>query len=111
MLIVKRVEVKEQKLQEKILKDLKSSDIWHFKTIRSNRNGIPDIVGMCKNGRFFAIEVKSKNGKLTELQKFELNTIRENNGICAICYSFDDYLIVKDVILRESRKFVFNEAK
>lgn len=108
MLIVKKIVSKESKLQEKILKDLKANGIWHFKTIRSNRNGMPDIVGMCKNGRFFAIEVKSKNGKPTELQLLEHNAIQENHGICAICYSFDDYLIIKGRILQESRKFVSN---
>lgn len=92
---------KEQVLQSRILRDLELSCIWHFKTIRCNRRGIPDIVGILPNGKFFAIEVKAENGKATELQKIELNSITLNKGLCAICYSFENYLDFKKQLLAE----------
>jgi len=71
----------ELKLQTKIIKYLKSQQIWHVKTVESNRSGIPDIIG-CKNGRFFAIEVKSPDNynKATNLQLYELAQIAKSGG-------------------------------
>lgn len=92
---------REQVLQSRILRDLESSCIWHFKTIRCNRRGIPDIVGILPNGKFFAIEVKAENGKATELQKIELEAITLNRGLCAICHTFENYLEFKKQLLTE----------
>lgn len=43
-------------------------------------NGVSDILG-CVDGRFVAIEVKSKNGKTTLDQKIFQNFINENGGL------------------------------
>lgn len=43
-------------------------------------NGIPDII-CCINGRFVAVEVKTKNGKLSKLQALNLQNIKKARGI------------------------------
>lgn len=47
--------------------------------IVANRNGIPDLL-VCYKGRFIAFEIKSENGKLTELQNYNLELIKEAGG-------------------------------
>lgn len=103
-MLYKAKNTKEQVIQTKILKDLEASNIWCFKTIRCNRRGIPDIVGILKNGIFFAIEVKTEKGKATELQKLEIEAITSNKGLCAICHSFEDYQVFKKQLLTENLK-------
>lgn len=84
-------------LQSKILKDLKKEGIWHFKVISANRKGVPDIVGFTKT-KFFAIEVKARNGRLSPLQKIELDLIAANGGFVCVAYNFQDYLKFKSFL-------------
>jgi hypothetical protein len=52
-------------------------------------NGVSDILGVF-HGRFLAIEVKSKVGKLTESQKAFLENVRDNGGIAILARSVSD---------------------
>jgi hypothetical protein len=45
--------------------------------------GSPDFVA-CINGRFVALELKSKTGKLSPLQMYKLNQITFCNGISLV---------------------------
>lgn len=51
--------------------------------------GVSDIIGIYK-GKFFAIEVKTKTGKLSEHQKIFLNDVKKNGGIAFVARSIDD---------------------
>ena len=76
----------EAKLQSKILKWLKANGHWVFKTVVCNRNGIPDIIGCTKDGRFFAIEVKWGSNKTSALQDYNLMEIDQRGGIAIVAY-------------------------
>lgn len=52
------------------------------------RAGIPDLFYLYK-GVFIAIEVKSDVGKLSDLQKYRLQQIRDAGGIAATVYGKD----------------------
>ena len=53
---------------------------------------MPDILCCC-NGYFIGIEVKAPNGKPSELQKWNIKKINEENGYGVILYpdQFDDF--------------------
>lgn len=75
----------EKYYQNKIINYLKTAGIYHFKVISANKKGIPDIIGCTPEGKFFAIEVKAQNYcKLSELQKINLDKIKESNGIAFV---------------------------
>lgn len=80
----------ESKVQAKILKYLQEAGYYTIKTIITNKNGTPDIVGCDRAGRFFALEVKSKGKKATTLQQYKLNFIKDLGGISAVVYSVED---------------------
>lgn len=52
--------------------------------------GSSDILGISKDGRFIAIEVKRKGNKPSPFQKAFLEEIRSRNGIAVVAYSLDD---------------------
>lgn len=68
------------------------------KKFRKNRgkfqmNGVSDILGMTKEGRFFAIECKSPTSKrVTEDQLAFLNRVNVAGGIGIVARSVDDVL-------------------
>ena len=74
----------ESQLQTKVIKWLKAMDIYHFKTIVTNRAGTPDIIG-CVNGQFFALELKAPDKdcdkSMSALQKRNIRLIKKSGGL------------------------------
>ena len=79
----------EAKIQAQILKTLREAGAYTFKTIVSSAGGVPDVIA-CYRGMFIAIEVKSVKGKASELQKVNLEWIRQAGGIAIVARSADE---------------------
>ncbi len=61
--------------------------------IRFGYPGSSDILGICPDGRFLAIECKNgKGGKTSDLQIDFQNQITSNNGLAFIVSSVDDLI-------------------
>ena len=75
----------EKNFENKIKSYLKSIGAYFIKTHgdRFSRVGVPDIIA-CVNGHFVAVEVKSENGKPSELQLHHLKQIDLSGGFSAI---------------------------
>lgn len=59
--------------------------------IRANtQKGMSDIMGVLKDGRTLAIEVKSRTGRMRPGQEEFLQTIRSAGGVAGVCRSVDD---------------------
>jgi hypothetical protein len=59
--------------------------------IRANtQRGMSDIMGILKDGRTLAIEVKSRTGRMRPGQEEFLQTIRQAGGVAGVCRSVDD---------------------
>jgi len=52
--------------------------------------GCADIIGMMKDGRYLAIEVKGSRGKASEEQLAFIFKVRNNGGVGLIAYAVDD---------------------
>jgi hypothetical protein len=67
--------------------------IFHYKAWQGmmSKHGISDII-CCHNGRFIAIEVKRKGGKVSEHQQAFINQVRAAGGVAFIAYSIDDLI-------------------
>lgn len=52
--------------------------------------GVSDILGICKDGRFLAIEVKREGGVVSSEQKLFQENIRRYGGVAFVAYSLDD---------------------
>ena len=76
---------KEKQFENKIKEYLKSKNIWHVKYFANSFTpvGIPDILA-CVNGRFLGIEVKAEDGKVSPLQEYNINKIRECKGLAFV---------------------------
>lgn len=66
----------EQQIQKKIIKKLEADGYIVIKLIKTNLNGIPDLLAIKDNKPLF-IEVKQPNGKLSELQKIRIEQLKE----------------------------------
>ncbi len=67
----------EQQIQSKRIKELESKGYYVIKLIKTNKNGIPDIVAIPPNSKVIFSEVKTKKGKLSPLQEYRLKELKE----------------------------------
>ena len=73
--------MKEQHYQKKISDKLESEGWYLIKLIKTNRNGIPDLIAL-KSDRVMFVEVKTPIGKLAKLQEFRLDELKEKGFEC-----------------------------
>ncbi len=78
----------EQQFQSKIMRQLRSEGWYVVKLIKTNVNGIPDLVAFKKGHEPKFIEVKAKNGVVSKLQEFRIKELREH-GINAEIWRAD----------------------
>ena len=73
----------EGKIQKKIIAKLTEQGYYVINLIKTNKNGIPDLIAL-KDGEVpLFVEVKTKTGRLSELQKFRIEELK-NKGFKAI---------------------------
>ena len=67
----------EQQIQTKRIKQLEAEGYYVLKLIKTNKNGIPDIVAIPPNAQVIFSEVKTPKGKLSPLQEYRLKELKE----------------------------------
>lgn len=75
----------EQQVQSKKIKELESQGYYVIKLIKTNKNGIPDLIAVKKDEVLF-VEVKAKNGVLSKLQEYRIKEL-DGYGIKTEVYS------------------------
>jgi hypothetical protein len=68
----------EQQIQSKKIKELESQGYYVIKLIKTNKNGIPDLLVLPKNSDAFFIEVKKESGVLSKLQEYRINELNKH---------------------------------
>ena len=74
----------EQQIQAKRIKQLESEGYYVLKLVKTNKNGIPDILAIPPNSNVIFSEVKTPKGKVSELQKYrlkELDILLKNDSL------------------------------
>jgi len=91
--------MREKQIENAIKRYLSSKGVWYIKhhANKFTKVGVPDILA-CWEGKFLAIEVKTPVGKLTELQKYNLEAIQNAGGISLVARSLKDVVEVIDAI-------------
>ncbi len=67
----------EQKVQSKRIKELEAEGYYVIKLIKTNKNGIPDLIAIHPDKGVLFSEVKKANGKLSPLQKYRIEELKK----------------------------------
>jgi Holliday junction resolvase len=67
----------EQQIQSKRIKQLEAEGYYVLKLVKTNKNGIPDIVAIAPNADVVFSEVKTLKGKTSPLQDYRLKELSE----------------------------------
>ncbi len=65
----------DQQIQSKRIKELESQGYYVLKLIKTNKNGIPDLVAFKPNADVLFSEVKKPTGKVSKLQEYRLKEL------------------------------------
>lgn len=66
----------EQQIQSRRIKELEAQGYYVIKLIRTNKNGIPDIIAIPPNSDVLFSEIKSSTGKLSKLQEYRIKELQ-----------------------------------
>ena len=66
----------EQQIQSKRIKELEAEGYYVLKLIKTNKNGIPDLLAIPRDCKVLFSEIKKPNGKVSALQKYRLKQLR-----------------------------------
>ena len=68
----------EQQIQSKKIKQLEKEGYYVIKLVKTNKNGIPDLIAIPKNSDVRLFEVKTPTGVVSQLQKYRHKELREH---------------------------------
>ena len=68
----------EQQIQSKRIKQLEAEGYYVLKLIKTNKNGIPDLLAIPPDCQVLFSEVKKPNGKLSKLQEYRLKELEKH---------------------------------
>ena len=67
----------EQQIQSKRIKELEAEGYYVLKLIKTNKNGIPDLLAIPPNCEVLFSEVKTPKGSVSVLQKYRLKELEK----------------------------------
>lgn len=65
----------EGQVQSKKIKELEAEGFYVLKLMKTNKNGIPDLIALKPDRHALFVEVKTKKGKLSRLQEYRLKEL------------------------------------
>ena len=65
----------EQQIQSKRIKQLEAEGYYVLKLVKTNKNGIPDLLAIPPNSSVIFSEVKTLKGKTSKLQDYRLKEL------------------------------------
>jgi len=68
----------EQQIQKKRIDQLEAEGYYVIKLIKTNKNGIPDIVAIPPNCGVIFSEVKTQKGRVSTLQEYRLKELKKH---------------------------------
>tara|TARA_R100001244_G_scaffold13909_1_gene15568 strand:+ start:962 stop:1207 length:246 start_codon:yes stop_codon:yes gene_type:complete len=67
----------EQQIQKKRINELEAEGYYVIKLVKTNKNGIPDIIALPPGSEVLFSEIKKPEGRLSILQEYRLKELNE----------------------------------
>tara|TARA_R110000751_G_scaffold1560_4_gene5810 strand:+ start:12484 stop:12723 length:240 start_codon:yes stop_codon:yes gene_type:complete len=69
--------MKESDIQSKRIKQLEAQGYYVIKLLKTNKNGIPDLIAIPKDSDVLFSEIKTPKGRLSKLQEYRIKELKE----------------------------------
>ena len=78
--------MREQQIQAKRIKQLEAEGYYVIKLIKTNKNGIPDLIAIPKDSDVEFYEVKRPTGKPSKLQEYRIKELQKHGVKAELFY-------------------------
>ena len=68
----------EQQIQKKRIEELEAEGYYVIKLLKTNKNGIPDIIALPPDCEVLFSEIKKPDGRLSILQEYRLKELKKH---------------------------------
>lgn len=68
----------EQQIQAKRIKELEAEGYYVIKLVKTNKNGIPDLIAIPPGSGVLFSEVKTPKGRLSKLQEYRIKELESH---------------------------------
>jgi Holliday junction resolvase len=68
----------EQQIQAKRIKKFEEDGYYVIKLIKTNKNGIPDLIAIPRNSKVLFSEIKKSNGRVSKLQQYRIKELKDH---------------------------------
>ena len=68
----------EQQIQSKRIKQLEAEGYYVIKLVKTNKNGMPDLIALPPNCSVLFSEIKTPRGRVSKLQEYRLKELKEH---------------------------------
>lgn len=69
--------MKEQQIQKKRIDQLEKEGYFVLKLVKTNKNGIPDVLAIKPGADVLFSEIKTENGRLSKIQEYRLKELKK----------------------------------
>ena len=76
--MIMKAKMTEQQIQAKRIKELEAEGYYVIKLVKTNKNGIPDLIAIPPNCGVLFSEVKKPKGRVSALQEYRLKELEKH---------------------------------
>jgi hypothetical protein len=76
--MIMKAKMTEQQIQAKRIKELEAEGYYVIKLVKTNKNGIPDLIAIPPNCGVIFSEVKKPKGRVSALQEYRLKELEKH---------------------------------
>ena len=76
--MIMKAKITEQQIQAKRIKELEAEGYYVIKLVKTNKNGIPDLIAIPPNCGVIFSEIKKPSGRVSAIQEYRLKELKKH---------------------------------
>jgi hypothetical protein len=76
--MIMKAKMTEQQIQAKRIKELEAEGYYVIKLVKTNKNGIPDLIAIPPNCGVIFSEIKKPSGRVSAIQEYRLKELKKH---------------------------------
>lgn len=93
--------MKESAIEKRFVQDLKALGCLAYKFVSPGNDGVPDRIVITPSGKVHFVELKTEAGKLSPVQKVQLERLKERKASVRVLYGVKDVVAFEEEVKHE----------
>lgn len=93
--------MKEKTIEARLVREVRQRGGLTYKFISPGSTGVPDRIVIVPGGSVWFMELKTETGRLSKLQLYQMERLRQTGANAVVVYGMEDMLNTLEAIFRE----------